>query len=223
MSTDPSGWATRCAAHALDRMRGADPAHDISHVRRVVATATRLAQEEQADALIVIPASWLHDLVDIPKDDPRRGLASTLSAAAGVEFLRAEGYPPDRLAAVRHAIEAHSFSARIEPRTIEAEVVQDADRLEALGAIGIARCFATGGTMGRRFYDEADPFGADWTDPTIPPRRNPDDGATTLDHFWAKLFHVAATLRTAAGRQEGLRRTRTMKSFLSEFRREIGA
>lgn len=223
MSADPAGWGARCAAHAAERMRGADPAHDLLHVGRVVATATRLAAEESADLLIVLPAAWLHDLVDIPKDDPRRTQASRRSADAAVAFLRNAGFPADRLDDVRHAIEAHSFSAKIDPKTKEAEVVQDADRLEALGAIGIARCFATGGAMRRTFYDEADPFGADWTNPDVPPRRPADDAANTLDHFWAKLFHVAETLRTPSGRREGARRAGTMRTYLMEFRREIGS
>lgn len=221
MSPDVAAWGTRCAAHARERMRGADPAHDLLHVNRVVATATRLAEAEHADPLVVIPAAWLHDLVDVPKDDPKRAHASRLSADAAVDFLREQGYPTDRLEAVRHAIEAHSFSARLEPKTKEAEVVQDADRLEALGAIGIARCFATGTSMHRPFYDADDPFGADWTDPAVPPRREPDDRANTLDHFWTKLFRVAETMRTEAGRREAARRAETMRRYLNELRREM--
>jgi len=91
-------------------------------------------------------------------------------------------------------------------------VVQDADRLEAIGAIGIARCFSTAGTMGRRYYDPGDPF-AD--------RRPPDDSDNTLDHFGIKLFRIATTLRTAAGRAEGERRTRFMRTYLEELKREI--
>ncbi len=210
---DVSRWEPKFEALLRAQVIVDDPAHDLEHVRRVVRTARALAAGEGADPAVVLPAAWLHDLVSIPKSDPRRRHASAMSAEAAAVFLRTAGYPAGLLPAIAHAIEAHSFSAGVEPRTLEARVVQDADRLEALGAIGIARVFSTAGTMGRRYYDPADPFAA---------RRAPDDADNTLDHFAVKLFKVAATLRTAAGRAEGERRARFMRAYLEQLGSEIG-
>jgi uncharacterized protein len=191
-----------------------DPAHDILHVQRVVETARQLALTEGAQLEIVLPAAWLHDFVIIPKNDPRRSQASRLSSQAAVEFLVELNYPRQFHQGIAHAIEAHSYSAKIHPQTLEAEIVQDADRLDGLGAIGIARCFATSGLLHRSFYSVLDPFCAD---------RAPDDACFTVDHFYAKLFSTAATLKSKAGRQEGVQRTATMQLFLKELAREVGA
>lgn len=178
-------------------------------------TAKHLAREEQGRLEIILPAAWLHDWVNVPKNDPRRSQASRLSAQGAIEFLRSSGYPADDalLGEIGHAIESHSFSARIEPRSLEAAIVQDADRLDGIGALGIARCFAVGGMLGRRFYDPKDPQAQS---------RGWDDLVNTVDHFYVKLFEVARTLKTPAGRREGERRAETMRVFLQEFFREIG-
>ncbi|MBC7449384.1 MAG: HD domain-containing protein [Hymenobacteraceae bacterium] len=115
-----------------------DVAHDAEHIRRVVTNARQLAASTGADERVVVPAAWLHDCVSVAKDSPQRTQASRLAATAA-DFLRASGYPATYIPAIEHAIEAHSFSAGIAPRTLEARVVQDADRLDTLGAVGIAR------------------------------------------------------------------------------------
>ncbi|MFN7685115.1 MAG: HD domain-containing protein [Oligoflexia bacterium] len=189
-----------------------DPAHDPAHFRRVAQTAKRLCSEESARLEVVLPAAWLHDLVNVPKNDPRRSQASRLSASAASDFLATHRYPVELLADIEHAIEAHSFSAKIEPRTIEAAIVQDADRLDGLGAIGIARCFSVGGMLGRTIYHPQDPLGH---------RRPLDDLEYTVDHFFVKLFKVAQTLRTRSGQAEGLRRAEHMRRFLEQLQAEI--
>jgi uncharacterized protein len=191
-----------------------DAAHDMGHVRRVAANAKMLAAQEGALLAVVLPAAWLHDCVAVPKDSPQRPHASRLAAEAATAFLQHWHYPAEHIPAIAHAIEAHSFSAQVEPRTIEAKVVQDADRLDALGAIGIARCFALGGSLGRRLYDESEPF---------PAQREPDDTSNTLDHFYTKLLHIADTLQTPGGITEGRRRKATMLTFLRQLGDEIGA
>lgn len=178
-----------------------------------MASAKKLAEKEGADLGVVIPAAWFHDLVNLPKNDPRRSKASRMSADEAKSFLQTRGYDLGSFEAIGHAIEAHSFSAGIEPRTIEAKIVQDADRLDALGAIGIARCFSVGALMGRPFYDPFDPFAE---------QRPLDDRKYTIDHFPVKLLKLVGTLQTAAGREEGVRRTQWMKSFLERFSEEIG-
>jgi uncharacterized protein len=196
----------------LSDQPGGDPGHGLVHVRRVVATASRLCVAEGARGEIVLPAAWLHDCVHVAKDSPERSRASRIAAARAVEFLAAAGYPRGLLPDIRHAIEAHSFSAGIAPRTIEAKVVQDADRLDALGAIGIARCIAVGATLGRAIYRADDPFCA---------AREPDDSAASVDHFYTKLLKLAETMQTEAGRREAGRRSDFMKGFLGQLRSEI--
>lgn len=189
-----------------------DPAHDLAHVLRVVANARLLAAAEGADMAVVLPAAWLHDCVVLPKDSAQRAEASRLAAEMAAEFLHQRGYPAAHIPAIEHAIVAHSFSANIPPRTLEAKVVQDADRLDALGAIGIARTLMLGGAMGKPLYDAGEP---------LPHERAADDKANVIDHFYVKLLRLAERMHTEAGRREGERRTRLMRHYLDELEREL--
>jgi uncharacterized protein len=204
-------WEPRFRAFVAGQP-GADPGHGPAHLERVVATALRLAAEEDARMEIVLPAAWLHDCVHVAKDSPERARASRLAAGHALQFLEAAGYPRDCLPEIAHAIEAHSFSAGIAPRTLEAQVVQDADRLDALGAIGLARCIAVGAALGRPVYEPVDPFCR---------IRTPDDRGASVDHFYTKLLKLAGTMQTAAGRREAERRTGFLKSFLAQLESEI--
>lgn len=197
----------------LGRSAPADAAHDVAHVRRVLNNAERLSAEEGADRRVVVPAACLHDCVAVPKDSPDRHRGSRLAAEAAAEFLREIDFEAELLPAVCHAIEAHSYSAGIAPETLEARVVQDADRLDSLGAIGIARCLLVGGHLGRPLMADEDPFCDE---------RPPDDGRYTIDHFYAKLFKLPGTMQTQAGREEAQRRAARMQAFLDDLRDEIG-
>lgn len=196
----------------LGREGACDPAHDLLHLERVAASAKRIAAGENADLRVVIPAAWLHDYVVVPKDDPRRSQASRIAAGEACAYLESIGCNPALLPGIAHAIEAHSFSANIAPQSLEAKVVQDADRLDGIGAIGVARCFACAGVMNRPFYSPVDPFCQS---------REPDDALFTVDHFYRKLFKTAATMQTSAGRREAERRVEVMKRFLRELGEEI--
>jgi uncharacterized protein len=207
-------WEPQLRARARAAIATADAAHDEQHIARVVATARRLAEAEGADPAIVIPAAWLHDCVTVAKDSPQRSQASRLAAAAATEYLSGIGYPAETLPGIAHAVEAHSFSAGIPPRTIEARVVQDADRLDALGAVGIARTIALGGARGSRLYATEEPF---------PIMRQPDDRTSVIDHFYTKLLGLAGTMQTITGRAEAAARTAFMHDFLTQLGREIGA
>lgn len=189
-----------------------DPAHDLLHFKRVVKTAKHLCELEKGSLEIVIPAAWLHDIVIIPKNDPRRSMASRMSAQSALEYLASISYPTEYFEAIAHAIEAHSFSANIEAKTIEAKVVQDADRLDGIGAIGVARCFATAGILKRPFYDFEDPFSF---------HREPNDQYFTIDHFYQKLFKTLDMLQTSAGKIEGQRRVSFMRRYLEALATEL--
>lgn len=209
--SDVPAWESTIAAWLRIHM-AEDPAHDVHHLMRVWRTARGLAAEEaqgtRVDFLVVLAASLLHDVVNLPKDHPDRCRASRLSAVRAAEVLRNLGFPTGLLPAVGHAIEAHSHSAGIAPQTIEAKLVQDADRLESLGAIGIARCFATSGLMKRALFHGDDPLAED---------RPLDDLQYALDHFEAKLLRLPATMQTAAGR----RRAQDRADFLLTFRDQL--
>jgi uncharacterized protein len=196
----------------LSRSAPADAAHDISHVRRVVKNTLYLTDIEKVDKNITLPASLLHDCVAVAKDSPFRNQGSRLAADAAIVFLKEIAYPESLLPAIRHAIEAHSYSAGIAVSSPEAAVVQDADRLDSLGAIGIARCLLVGGRLNRPLWDADDPF-CD--------HREPDDSRYTLDHFYAKLFKLPATMQTQAGREEAERRASLMRDYLENLRFEL--
>lgn len=210
-STQAAFWESRFARF-LDERPDADAAHDRAHVERVVATAKQLAASEGARQAVVVPAAWLHDCVTVPKDSDRRADASTRAADVAGDFLADAGYPAAAISAIRHAIAAHSFSAGIAPETVEAQVVQDADRLDALGAVGIARCLMVGGALDRPLYAPDDPF-CD--------ARTPDDDTYTLDHFYAKLLRLPDTMQTDAGRAEADRRAAFVRTYLDRLRDEI--
>lgn len=198
-------WLT--AHHASD-----DTAHDISHFRRVWNTAKRLMADQPVDALAILAACYFHDIVSLPKNHPQRGRSSQLAADKTIAILREDfaGFPAARYAAVQHAIEAHSFSAGIAPRTLEAKIVQDADRLEALGAIGLARVFAVSGALGVPLFDPEDPFADE---------RELNDRAFALDHFQTKLLRLPQTMQTAAGRALA----RQSADFLIQFMARLSA
>ncbi|MDB4766617.1 HD domain-containing protein [bacterium] len=208
---DPVDWEPRFEAW-LNELEEGDAAHGISHIKRVVANAKKLAQSSDANFAIIIPAAWLHDCVCVAKDSPLRSQASSLAAKAARDFLETSGYPTDWLNEIEHAITAHSFSAGIDPQTLEAKIVQDADRLDALGAIGIARCLQTGTAMGSVLYDADDPFAEN---------RQAEDRISIIDHFYTKLLSLADTMKTAAGREEAKFRTVFMRDYLDQLRREL--
>lgn len=214
MISEWAEWEARFAAFLASNESAEDAAHDRMHIRRVVANARMLADLEGAELAVVLPAAWLHDCVIVPKDSPERARASRLAAQAAGTFLRAAAYPEEHLPAIEHAIEAHSFSARIAPRTLEARVVQDADRLDALGAVGIARTMMLGGAMGMPLYEVNEPF---------PMTRTADDRTNVLDHFFVKLLTLCDTMQTRAGRAKAARRTLFMRHYLAQLASEVGA
>jgi uncharacterized protein len=196
----------------LSDIAPADAAHDINHIKRVVKNVIYLTDIEEANSLITLPSAWLHDCVAVAKDSPLRAQGSKMAADAAMSFLATIGYPGELMPEVFHAIEAHSYTANIPTRTLEAAVVQDADRLDSLGAIGIARCLLVGGRLNRPLCSSEDPFCDD---------RDPDDGQFTIDHFYAKLFKLPATMKTDAGRTEAQRRADLMQRYLDDLRKEI--
>ncbi|ENP8453815.1 HD domain-containing protein [Photobacterium damselae] len=189
-----------------------DMAHDVDHILRVVKSAKMLCQQEGANIAIVLPATYLHDCFSYPKDHPDRHLSSYKAADKAVEFLNSIGYPSEYFAAIHHAIVAHSFSAQVTPTTLEAQIVQDADRLDALGAIGVTRCILVSAKLKRPLYQLDDPFCQ---------QRSPDDSQYTLDHFYTKLLKLTDTMNTRSAQEEAGRRTEFMYAYLKQLELEL--
>jgi len=195
---------------------GSDASHDLHHARRVLRNATEIARREcgPADMRQLTAAAYLHDLVNLPKDSQRRAEASRLSAEKAAPILRELGFGDAETRAIQHIITAHSFSAKVAPATIEAKILQDADRMEALGALGIARTFYVAGKLDSGLFDGDDPFAE---------ARELDDSRFAIDHFKTKLLGLADTMQTAAGREVAIGRTAAMRRYLDELAAEIGA
>ena len=191
-----------------------DGSHDRSHLLRVWRNALAIArQEPPCDRAVLTAAVILHDCVAVEKNSPLRSQASRLAAARARTILAGLEWNAEQIDAAAHAIEAHSFSAAIPPQTLEARIVQDADRLDAIGAIGVARCFYIAGRMGSGLYDPADPAAS---------QRDLDDRSFALDHFGAKLFKVAADFQTPTGQALAEARSQTMRAFVDTLLQEIG-
>jgi uncharacterized protein len=199
---------------ARDAAAGADSAHDWQHVLRVSASAATLCAAEGADAEVAVPAALLHELVNLPKDHPESARSGELCAERALVVLAELRWPADRAQRIAYCISVHGFSRGIVPDTLEAKVLQDADRLDAIGAVGVARCFATGAVMRQPFYDPEDPFCA---------RRQPDDKRFSVDHFYRKLLRIESTLHTATARRLAAERSRFMEAFLHQLGAELAA
>ena len=207
-------WQQRFEAWLSEHHSQGDAAHDISHFRRVWATAQRLAEESDADRLVILTACYFHDIVSLAKNHPERSRSSAMAAEQTLTILQSDfpDFPPERYAAVLHAIEAHSFSAGMAPRSEEAKIVQDADRLEALGAICLARVFAVSGALNNILFDADDPF-AD--------RRELDDKKYALDHFQCKLLRLPETMQTEKGRAMALHNARFLVQYMAKLSAEL--
>jgi uncharacterized protein len=223
-----NNWEERFAAWWELNGDHSDGSHDLGHFQRVWKTARHINREEggrpegeergvlasegPADPLVLLAAAYFHDLVSLPKNHPQRREASRLSSEKTALLLERDfpDFPREKIPGVQHAILAHSFSAGVKPLTAEARILQDADRMEAIGAIGLARVFYTAGQLSQRLFDGRDPMAAG---------REPDDQRYALDHFQVKLLKLPELMNTVAGR----RMAEANAEYLREFLRKIGA
>ena len=188
--------------------------HDLAHLRRVHQQAQRFAEKDRVtlDPWVLAAAAYLHDIVNLPKNSPERRSASRQSAARARDLLGEGSLTGAQLDAVAHAIEAHSFSAGIQPHSLEAKYLQDADRMEALGAIGLARLFHTAGQMGSALFD---------ADDLTATARELDDKRFAVDHVAVKLAKLPATMQTAAGKAEADARMAVIDGFVRQLAEEL--
>jgi uncharacterized protein len=204
----------RAEAFVRARLEANACGHDFHHIHRVRVLALRIAPEAGADPFLVELGALLHDVAD-PKlnDTPESGLRAL------AEFLDGCALPPDFRARLEDVLERVSFGKELDgraaPKSPELQAVQDADRLDALGAIGIARTFAYGGSKGHPMHD-----------PDLPPRAGLDQKAyrggksTSANHFHEKLFLLKDRMNTATGRAIAEERHRFMRGFLDRFMEE---
>ena len=196
----------------VEKMMKNDPAHDFEHIMRVYKNAEKLCKKEKIKPTLVLTAALLHDIVSYKKSDKRSKNSSTESAKKAQTMLKKYNYSDDDISIISDAIRDHSFSKHKTPKTIEGKILQDADRLDAIGAIGIARAFSVAGSEKRLFYNKDDPFCT---------ARIPDDKQWTVDHFFRKLLKLESLMNTKSAKIEAKRRTKILKTYLNDLKKEI--
>lgn len=213
IAADPALAALLAEARERDAaLATPDPSHDTAHLLRVAEWTLRLGGDG-VDAREAIAAALLHDAVHVPKSSPDRATASERAAEHASVRLSALGFPPEAVTRIAGAVRDHSFSRGAVPETPLGCALQDADRLEALGAIGLLRCISTGVRMGGAWFHPEDPFAK---------ARPLDDVKYSVDHFPAKLLGLPAMMRTEAGRAEAERRVMLLREFLAALAHELG-
>src|ERR671925_1431362 len=205
----------------LDRIRtkvkkiyeGRDPAHDLQHILRVYKNAELIGRREGADMEVLLAAVLLHDIVVYPKGSAKSSKSADDSADMAEKILKGYRVSKEKIDRISYCIRTHSYSRRLVPATLEGKILQDADRLDALGAIGIARTFSVGGSEKRTFYNANDPF--------CRSTRALDDGQWTLDHFQIKLLKLKDLMHTRTAKKIAQQRTKFMVLFMKEMKKEI--
>ena len=192
--------------------KDADRAHDFSHIMRVYHNATLIGEKEGADMQVLLWAALLHDVGSEKKSSEHPDQSNSVRLGMAEAFLKRKGMPGKMMGDILYAVDVHRFSKGIIPVTLEAKVLQDADRLDAIGAIGIARAFSVGGALGRGIYSPEDPFCIS---------RIPDDKSWSLDHFFTKLLKLEHGMHTQTARAMARRRGDMLREFLRELQMEI--
>jgi uncharacterized protein len=194
-------------------LEGRDPAHDFYHIMRVYKNAELIGKKEGADMGVLLPAALLHDLVVYPKGSAKTSKSADDSADLAEKWLKGYGYTQEKIDKISYCIRTHSYSKRLVPATLEGKILQDADRLDALGAIGIARTFSVGGSEARTFYNPSDPFHRS--------KRELNDREWTLDHFYKKLLRLKKSMHTKTAKEIAKERAKFMEQFVIRLKKEI--
>lgn len=191
-----------------------DAAHNLGHLKRVARMCEKIQKHEGGNVDVLLVSSYFHDIVSLPKNSPVRHCSSQLAAKKTLQILQSNFpfFPVDLYSAVEEAIICHSYSANISPKSIEAKILQDADRIDALGAIGLARIFYISGKLDQELFDLDDPFANN---------RDLDDKKYALDHFYTKLFNLAKKMNTAEGKRIAEKRTAILLNYINNLAEEI--
>ena len=184
--------------------------HDKYHIERVYNLAVRLAKEEKADLDTVKAAALLHDIARAKEDEGSIDDHANEGAKMAQKILEEVNFPKQKIARVIHCIETHRFRKGLAPKTLEAKILQDADRLDIIGAIGIARVFARGGWSNKPIYD-----------PSIPPKEKYDGKSeTTVNHIREKLLKIKDAINTETAKRIAEARHRYVERFLERLLKE---
>ena len=216
MSTREEKIIAQTATFVKKELAGAESGHDWWHIFRVWKLAVRIAEREEADLFVVNLGALLHDIADAKFYDGDE----TVGPQKAEDFLQSLNLPEGIISKILNIIRFVSFKNRDEKPaddSLELRIVQDADRLDALGAIGIARAFSYGGFKNRDMYN-----------PDIPPNLKMNKAeykksvSTTINHFYEKLLLLKEMMNTKTGKQLATERHRFMEQFLKEFYAEWG-
>jgi uncharacterized protein len=184
--------------------------HSKSHVDRVYNMAVRIGQEEGADLEIIKAAVLLHDIARAKEDEGEIDDHATEGAKMARKILEESGFPKEKIAEVVHCIEVHRFRKGAEARSLEAKILQDADRLDILGAIGLARVFARGGWANLPIHD-----------PLIPPKPRYDGKSlTSINHIYEKILKAKETMNTKTAKRIAEGRHEFVEQFVERFLKE---
>tara|TARA_B100001750_G_scaffold219888_1_gene207149 strand:- start:1286 stop:1909 length:624 start_codon:yes stop_codon:yes gene_type:complete len=189
-----------------------DPSHDFAHIMRVYKNAEKICRNEKVNERLVLVSVLLHDIVKKSQSDKRIKSSADLSANKSIIILKKLKFLDSDIRIVTEAIRNHSFTKKKVSKNIVGKILQDADRLDALGAIGIARVFSVSGAKNRQFYEPNDPFLKN---------RKADDRKWALDHFFKKLLLLERIMNTKTGKIEAKKRTKVLKSYLTSLKKEI--
>lgn len=189
-----------------------DPSHDWAHIMRVARSCESIGKKEGAKLELLLPSAYMHDLINLPKNHPNRSEASTMTGVKAEEFLKQANYNDEQISLIKQIIKEHSYSKGLRPSSVEAAILQDADRLDAIGAIGILRCASVATQMGASFYHVEDLLGE---------QRELDDKKFMLDHYQTKLYKLPSLMNTETGKIEAQKRVQFMETFIQQLRHEI--
>ena len=189
-----------------------DPAHDFEHIMRVYRNAEKICKTEKANKKLVLISVLLHDIIKTSQSKQNSKSSSDLSAEKSVKILKKLKMSKIEINIISEAISNHSFTKKKISNSVEGRILQDADRLDAIGSIGISRAFCVSGVKNRPFYNPDNPFAK---------KRNLDDKKWALDHFFKKLLILEKQMNTKSATIEAKRRTKILRKFLDDLRLEI--
>ncbi len=184
--------------------------HDKFHVDRVYNLAVHIAREENADLEVVKAAVLLHDIARAMEDQGQIDDHASEGARMAKRTLKDVGFPREKASQVLHCIEVHRFKKGLKAESLEAKIVQDADRLDIIGAIGIARALTRGGWSNLPIYD-----------PQIPPKvRYDGKSLTSVNHIFEKVLKVRDSINTRTARKIAEERHRFVEQFIDRLLKE---
>ena len=189
-----------------------DPSHDFEHIMRVYKNAEKICKTESVNKKLVLISVLLHDIVKKSQSRKSSKSSADLSAEKSLEILKKLNMSKLEINIITEAIRNHSFTKKKISKTIEGRILQDADRLDAIGAVGIARAFCVSGVKNRPFYNPNNPFAK---------KRTLNDKKWALDHFFKKLLLLENQMNTKFGKIEARRRTIILKKFIDNLKLEI--